>query len=211
MRPESCRVVLNRQILLPRLRWLLPLQAAIVALLLLGASVSAQAAPEMKKHVHVYLLRGVLNVFSMGLDQIADRLEEQGIPATVTNYLFWSTLADEAAEEYKSGKLRTIILVGHSSGATALPDMVARLDELGVPVKLAIGLNFVFQTKLSGRVGRYLNFYVANGAGTKVERSKKLHGVLENIDVEKLGVGHLTIDKNEAMQKKVIAAIKAAL
>jgi hypothetical protein len=211
MRLKSFRVVPTRQISLPRLRWLLPLQAAVVTLLLLGACVSAQAAPEMKKHVHVYLLRGGLNVFSMGLDEIADKLEEQGIPATVTNYLFWSTLADEAAEEYKSGKLRTIILVGHSSGATVLPDMVARLNELGAPVKLAIGLDSVFHTKLSGRVGRYLNFYVANGAGTPVERSKKLHGKLENIDVEKLGVGHLTIDKDEVIQKKVIAAIKAAL
>lgn len=204
MKLESYHVVQIRAILLP-------LQAAVVALLL-AQPMSAQAEPSSSKsHAHVYLLRGVLNIFSMGLDEIASKLEDQGIPATVTNYLFWSSLADEAAADYKSGKVRTIILVGHSSGATALPDMVARLDELGAPVKLAIGLDSVFHTKLSGRVGRYLNFYVANGAGTLVERSKKLHGSLENIDVEKMGVGHLTIDKNKAIQEKVIKAIKAAL
>jgi hypothetical protein len=84
---------------------------------------------------------------------------------------------------------------------------VARLDQLGAPVKLAIGLDSVFRTSLTGRVGRYINFYVANGAGTPVEKTKQLRGTLENVDVEKIGVGHLTIDKNQIMQQKVIDAI----
>src|SRR6202043_3654739 len=96
-----------------------------------------------------------------------------------------------------------------SSGATALPDMVARLDQLGAPVKLAIGLDSVFHTSLAGRVGRYINFYVANGAGTAVAKTGQFHGALDNVDVSKLGMGHLTIDKSEIMQQKVISAIDA--
>jgi hypothetical protein len=153
----------------------------------------------------------VLNIFSLGLDEIAAKLRHQGIPATVHNHLSWASIADEAAAEYKSGRVRTIILVGHSSGATVLPDMVARLDQLGAPVKLAIGLDSVFRTSLSGRVGRYINFYVANGAGTPVGRTNQLRGTLENVDVEKIGVGHLTIDKNQIMQQKVINAIDAVV
>jgi hypothetical protein len=165
------------------------------------------AAPASE--THVYLLRGVLNIFSLGLDEIAARLQKQGINATVANYLSWSSLADEAATEYRSGRTRTIVLVGHSSGATALPDMVARLDRLGAPVKLAIGLDSVFRTSLAGRVGRYINFYVADGNGEPVTRTKQLRGELENVDVGKLGMRHLTIDKNELMQRKVIDAIDA--
>ena len=112
----------------------------------------------------------------MGMDQIAYKLEQRGIATTVTNYLLWSSVADDAAAAYKSGKVRTIILVGHSSGATALPDMVDRLTRLGAPVKLAIGLDSVFQTTLSGKVGRYINFYIGNGAGTRVARGKNLQG-----------------------------------
>ncbi len=157
----------------------------------------------------MYLLRGVLNIFSLGLDEIATKLQQQGINVTVANYLTWASLADEAAAEFKSGRTKTIILVGHSAGATALPDMVARLDQLGAPVKLAIGLDSVFRTSLSGRVGRYINFYVANGNGEPVARTKRLHGELENVDVGKLGLGHLTIDKSEIMHRKVISAIDA--
>jgi hypothetical protein len=191
------------------------LQAAAVALLLLAPSIAAStanAAPASRpSEAHVYLLRGVLNIFSLGLDQIAAKLEQQGIPVTVANFVSWSSLADQAAAEYRSGRVRTIILVGHSSGATALPDMVARLDQLGAPVTLAIGLDSVFRTSLHGRVGRYINFYIANGAGTPVEKTKQLQGTLENVNVQTVpGVGHISIDKNEIIQQKVISAITAA-
>jgi hypothetical protein len=194
-------------------RWLRSLQAAAIVLLALVLSIgtpveAAVTAPGSS--AHVYLLRGVLNIFSMGLDDIAAKLEAQGIPVTVTNYLGWASLAEQAAADYKSGKVKTIILVGHSSGATVLPDMVARLDQLGAPVKLAIGLDSVFRTSLHGRVGRYINFYIANGNGEPVKPTSNLHGKLENVNVQNVpGVGHLTIEKNEIMQRKVISAIDA--
>src|SRR5881392_248544 len=182
--------------------------AMAVALLLLlvpiGAG-SANAAPATAAGTHVYLLRGVLNIFSLGMDQIAAKLQAQGINATVANYLSWASLADEAAAEYRSGRTKTIVLVGHSSGATALPDMVARLDHLGAPVKLAIGLDSVFRTSLTGRVGRYINFYVANGNGEPVAKTAQFRGKLENINVQNVpGVGHMSIEKNQIMQRKVI-------
>jgi hypothetical protein len=196
---------------LPARRWLRSLQAAVIVLSVMVLSIGTPvAAAPAASSAHVYLLRGVLNIFSMGLDDIAAKLEAQGIPVTVTNYLGWASLAEQAAADYKSGKVRTIILVGHSSGATVLPDMVARLDQLGAPVKLAIGLDSVFRTSLQGRVGRYINFYIANGNGEPVKPTSNLHGKLENVNVQNVpGVGHLTIEKNEIMQRKVISAIDA--
>jgi hypothetical protein len=197
--------------------WVRSLQSIVVAslLLILPAGITASdavpaAAPA--NGAHVYLLRGVLNVFSLGLDGIAARLEAQGIPVTITNYLGWASVADEAAADYRSGRVKTIILVGHSSGATVLPDMVARLDQLGAPVKLAIGLDSVFKTSLSGRVGRYVNYYIGNGNGEPVARTGQLHGTLENVNVQNIpGVGHVTIDKSEIMQRRVIGDIDAVV
>jgi hypothetical protein len=193
-------------------RWWRSLQRIAVAILLMALLVGASpvnAATSDASGTHVYLLRGVLNIFSLGLDEIAAKLRQQGFNVTIANYLSWSSLADEAAAEYRSGRTRTIVLVGHSSGATALPDMVARLDRLGAPVKLAIGLDSVFRTSLAGHVGRYINFYVANGNGEPVAKTTQFHGELENIDVGKIGMAHLTIDKSEIMQRKVINAIDA--
>ena len=196
-------------------RWSQPLRAIAITLLLLllliaGSPANAAASASPTPGAHVYLLRGVLNIFSLGLDGIADRLQRQGINATVANYLSWESLAQEAAAEYRSGQIQTVVLVGHSSGATVLPYMVARLNQLGVPVKLAIGLDSVFRTSLQGRVGRYINFYIASGNGEPVRATSHLHGKLENVDVENVpGVGHLTIEKNEIMQRKIISAIDA--
>jgi hypothetical protein len=206
----------GRPSFLSRASWRRVQAMAIAVLLLLPICASSALAAKNSESVastaHVYLLRGVLNIFSLGLDDIAAQLRAQGIPVTVANFASWSSLADEAAAGYKSGRIKTIILVGHSSGATALPDMVAKLDQLGAPVKLAIGLDSVFRTSLSGRVGRYVNFYIANGAGTPVRSTSNFQGKLENIDVQSVpGVGHISIEKNQIMQRRVISEIDAVV
>ena len=203
-------------LLRPPARWCLrSLQAFAVAALLsalpAAATKSHAVASPAANGAHVYLMRGLLNVFSLGLDEIAAKLEAQGIPVTITNYIAWSVIADEAAADYHSGKVKTIILVGHSSGATVLPDMVERLDKLGAPVKLAIGLDSVYRTSLSGRVGRYVNYYIGNGAGEPVTPTKGLHGTLQNVNVQNLDVGHITIEKNATMQRRVIADIDSVV
>ncbi|MCP3476232.1 hypothetical protein NLM33_39120 [Bradyrhizobium sp. CCGUVB1N3] len=173
---------------------------------------SAKAAPsQAAATTHVYLLRGVLNIFSLGLDTIGSRLEAQGIPVTVANFVSWSSLADEAAAAYKAGRIKTIVLVGHSSGATALPDMIAKLNHLGVPVKLAIGLDSVFKTKLSTGAERYINLYIGDGPGEPVRAADGFRGKLDNVDVRGSGAGHITIDKNELIQRRVIAEIDAVV
>jgi predicted esterase len=200
---------------LPR-RWCwYPLQVAAFALLMLAFSIvvsSAQVVLKPKPRDHVYLLRGFANVFSLGMDQIATKLQHRGIDTTVDNYLSWPTLAEEAAAEYKSGRVRTIILVGHSSGAVAVTSMATRLSELGVPVKLAIGLDPTSHMTASGHVDRYVNYYIANGFGDPVEKGRQFSGVLQNIDLEHMSdVSHFNIDKDGAVQGMVMRDIQAAL
>src|SRR5438270_286199 len=56
--------------------------AILIAVLLVGFPVGVRAATPAGPPVsaHVYLLRGVLNIFSLGLDQIAAKLRAQGVP-----------------------------------------------------------------------------------------------------------------------------------
>jgi hypothetical protein len=194
------------------------LRAAALALLLLGVSVGVSAAEKTapptapKPQNHVYLLRGAFNIFSLGMDEIASKVERMGVATTVTNYLGWESLADEAAAAYKSGRIKNIILVGHSSGATAVTEMAARLGQLGVPVKLAIGLDPTTHMTATGNVARYVNYYVAGGMGTSVDKGKQFTGNLSNVDLERSrDIGHFNIDKSRAVQDLVIRDIRAAL
>jgi pimeloyl-ACP methyl ester carboxylesterase len=182
---------------------------------LVGLSIgiaSAQTTPVSQPAEHVYLLRGAFNVFSLGMDQIAAKLKQHGIHTTVDNYLAWPTLAEQAVAEYKSGRVRTIILVGHSSGAIAVTSMAARLGQAGVPVKLAVGLDPTSRMTTTGHVDRYINYYIANGFGDPVDRGRDFSGVLQNVDLEHMAnVGHFNIDKNNVLQGMVIRDILAAV
>lgn len=194
---------------------LLALHAVVLMLSLVVVSTHVGAAPAAspgKRHAHVYLLRGAFNVFSLGMDELADKLQRQGIATTVANHMAWSSLADQAAAEYKSGQVQTIILVGHSLGALAVTEMAGRLGQLGVPVKLAIGLDPTSRMTAAGHVGRYINYYIANGMGNAVDKGPQFSGVVQNVDVEKHGdLNHFNIDKNRAVQEQVLREIRAAL
>jgi hypothetical protein len=73
------------------------------------------SAAQPQPRAHVYALRGLLNIFSLGMDTLAEELKGQDVYATVDSYLEWQTLADRAAAEYKAGKEAPIILIGHSA------------------------------------------------------------------------------------------------
>jgi hypothetical protein len=92
-----------------------------------------------------------------------------------------------------------------------MTDMIARLGQLGVPVKLAIGLDPSDRRAASGTVGRYVNYWVPGGIGTVVDRGPNFHGVLQNVDLKQTDIGHFNIEKNPAMQQMLLTEINDAL
>jgi hypothetical protein len=77
---------------------------------------------------------------------------------------------------------------------------------------LAIGLDPTSHLAASGHVDRYINYYIANGFGDRVDKGSQFSGVLQNIDLEHMsGVGHFNIEKDRAVQGMVIRDIQAAL
>jgi hypothetical protein len=185
-----------------------------LGLLLLALLVGGTPAyAEDHSKVHVYLIRGLFNIFSLGMDEIAAKLEQEGIPASVSNHLLWAQVAAQAAADYKSGTVRKIILIGHSAGADAIAKIAARLDEQDIPVKLAISLDpGLSRLPASGHVERYVNYYVSTGIGHTLGTTPQFHGNFENIDVATIpGVNHFNIDKNAAMEERLLRDIHAAL
>src|SRR5262245_1848045 len=91
--------------------------AAVVMLGLGSMPAPAQStARTAQGRAHVYLLRGLMNIFSLGMDSLAEELDKRGVHTTVSNHSEWQSLADLAASNYKAGKEDPIILIGHSLG-----------------------------------------------------------------------------------------------
>src|ERR1700730_9095395 len=108
--------------------------------LLAGAMMLALgSSPGMtQSRAHVYLLRGLMNIFSLGMDTLSEELNRRGVYATVHNHTEWQGLADPAAAKYKAGTEGPIIIIGHSLGADAAMEMANYLGRKGIPVALVV-------------------------------------------------------------------------
>jgi pimeloyl-ACP methyl ester carboxylesterase len=166
----------------------------------------------MRSSAHVYLLRGLMNVFSLGMDELAAKVRAQGIVATVHNYSEFEALADEAVRNHKAGEEGPIIIIGHSLGADAAVYMANRLGALGVPVKLVVPLDPVDPTAAGSNIARVVNLYISDGVGRSVSRGPGFRGVLENIDLKgRTDVGHISIDKSSRLHQQVLGYVLDAV
>ena len=132
---------------------------AVAMMLVLGSrpEMAQSGVGTAQARAHVYLLRGLMNIFSLGMDTLAEKIQRHGIYATVHNHTEWETLAEQAAAAYRAGKEGPIIIVGHSLGADAVMQMSAYLGRKGVPVALAVPFDARGSYATSSNVGRLLN------------------------------------------------------
>ncbi|MES1155366.1 MAG: hypothetical protein ABUL48_02940, partial [Pseudorhodoplanes sp.] len=135
---------------------------------------------------YVYLLRGLLNVFSLGMDELASKLERRGVPAGVYEYGQWESLCNDAAARVRNGG-GPIVIVGHSLGADAVVDMANKLGRMGVPVALVVAFDPTVSNVLTGSTtSTFINYYQSdNGFGRPVSRGRGFHGTLINDDLRR--------------------------
>jgi hypothetical protein len=166
---------------------------------------SRKRTPAVTSQSHVYLLRGLLNIFSLGMDDLAQKLEARGIRSSVHNHSEWESLADQIAAKYKAGNKGAIILVGHSLGADAVMFMGEYLGKRGVPVALIVPFDGTGSFAASSNVQRVMNLTQRDYAYMK--RGHGFRGELSNIDVSGQGYGHTDIDKSAKLHSMVINKI----
>jgi pimeloyl-ACP methyl ester carboxylesterase len=185
---------------------------AVLAILSMGAvNVQSQPHAAAVPHEKVFLLRGFTNVLSPGIDQLAEELKEKNVDTEVANHVFAQSLADEAIEDCKSRRADTVVLVGHSFGATGALMMAERMQQAGLHVALIVTLDPVIQGSVPANVHRLENFYVSNGVGTTIQRGENFHGTISNLDLKNNpGLGHVSVTTFPAMQKQVVHDVLTA-
>jgi hypothetical protein len=157
-------------------------------------------------HPHVYLMRGLLNIFSLGMDQLATEIQSHGIEATVYNHTVADSVVAGIAAKYRAGDHGPYILVGHSLGADAVMTMAQSLNAQGVPVALVVPFDGTGSYAASKNVSCVLNLtqrtyaYMRPGAG--------FHGKLQNVDASgDPNIDHFTIDKSPRLQGMALNSI----
>jgi len=157
---------------------------------------------------HIYLLRGLANVFSTGLDSLGDKLEKLGYSVTVHSAGAAASLGLEAARLQKSGK-GPIIIIGHSIGANAAISMAETMKDEGASVALIITFGPTFDMLVPSNVSRVINYYQTGAIVTGIgKKGKGFHGSIANINVSSdTDINHFNIEKIARLHAKVIAAV----
>ena len=158
-----------------------------------------RAAPQPR--AHVYLMRGLMNVFSLGMDDLAEKIRGRGIDAVVQNHADADEIVGQIVRAYTAGDHDPIILIGHSLGADVLVTMAATLDQSNIPVALIVLFDGTADHAVPENVTTAVNFtqrfYLTAGAG--------FHGTLSNVDLSgDAGIDHLTIDKSPSLQERTL-------
>jgi len=155
----------------------------------------------------VYLLRGLANVFSRGMDALGAKMVRKGLDARVYNHAAWRELADNIVLRAKRKRVSyPIVIMGHSLGANASTMMAKYLGDRGIRVQYVVAFDPTVPTFVGKNVKRVINFYLPlEDIRNAVRKAPGFKGVLKNVNVRGVrGITHTTVEKDSKFHSQVI-------
>jgi hypothetical protein len=211
------------------------LAAGVLPVLLVAGCAQPQAADGSKttarpssadSPVHAYLLRGLWDFFSLGLNTLATELQAQGVDALAISGPKWPELAAGLASAFADGSdTRPLILVGHSYGADDAVNLARTLAEQNVPVRLLYLLDATGPAPIPANVDRCVHLYIPNELGRGVPQlfpgnpvvpeagnhhTEIVNQVFSEAELGPgvRGVDHFTIEESELTHQLISAEIQ---
>lgn len=177
-----------------------------------------QRSSEINRAVHgkvsrtgeIYLLRGLANIFSRGMDVMGERMVRKGLDARVYNHNAWQGLANNIVARNKVKQVSyPIIIMGHSLGGNASVQMAKYLGDRGIKVRYVVTFDPTVTTFVGRNVSQVTNYYLPNEKHTNVVRKAAgFSGNLKNVRVSNIrGITHTNVEKNRGLQNKSIKYI----
>jgi pimeloyl-ACP methyl ester carboxylesterase len=159
----------------------------------------------------IYLLKGLADVFSSGMDFLQAKLQARGIVGEVHSHAEWQTLADSAIARWRSGAHGPIIIIGHSLGADAAIQMAQTLGDAQVPVALLVAFSPTDSGPANANVARAVTYFQSNSAWHgRITRGNGFHGAMESVDLATApDITHFNIEKADNLHAATIARVVA--
>ncbi len=186
--------------------------------LLLAAAVTIGSVnvPTQANAEEVYFIRGALNVFSRGMNQMTNRLKRMGVNAKSLSNGQWSGIASNIIRRHKSGKISyPIVIAGHSVGGQEAPRFSDTLAKAGIPVKLVIGVDpgWAAPPPFTRGSPRVVNYWVGGTSrGNPYRSTGSFSGSIQNIDIRRFSkADHVEIDKDPVVQSRIINLVLSVL
>lgn len=192
------------------IRNILQLVSAIMLCATMDVAIAHAGCARIKptKPGEVYLLRGLANIFSLGLDKTGKQFSKSGIENCTFNHNHWRALVDDIVERGRNKQISfPIVIIGHSLGANVAPQMATLIGKFNIPVSYVVMLDPVEATAVGKNVHEIANYYLPKRKDNKLYANADFKGKLENIDVSTdAGMGHFNIDENKKLRATIFEA-----
>ena len=167
------------------------------------------------KNANIYLIRGYLDWYSNGIEQLTVDLQNKHLKAQAYREEQWGDLGDAIAKTPP----HPLILIGFSYGADDVILIARQLNDRHLPIDLLITIDPVTPAKIPANVKRCVNFYEPNGFWDifpwlrGVSLTTEPGATVENInirarpDLNEPGTSHSTIAGNEKIHRSIVTMI----
>jgi len=177
--------------------------AVLCGVFITTSPASAQTAPGAQ--AEIYLLRGLFNIYSLGMDSLAAKLQAQGYAPMVTTWDSAPSVADQIIANHRRGDTAHLVLIGHSLGSNAVIQIANQLAQYNIPVDLVVTFDVTEPLVVPTNVARFINFYQRNGFGRPATPASGFAGEFSNLDLTAdTNLSHANIDESPQLQQFVI-------
>ncbi len=123
-----------------------------------------RADSDQQRAGNTYLLRGWIGIFSSGIDNLTQQINDSGVRAHVYQDDQWADLAKHLRDAYRADpNHEPLCLVGHSYGADDVLRVARELKKDNIPVDLIVTLDPVTPIDVPTNVKHCVNIYQSNG------------------------------------------------
>jgi hypothetical protein len=168
-------------------------------------------SPPAAPHMRAYLFRGALGpIFSRGMDHLAERIENAGIPADVNEFTICRMIAEGAIRKYREDPA-LMVLIGHSMGGYCVLQFSQMLQAEGIAVSLAVMIDPPqISPPVPLNIERCINIFLSKDVlgGSNIKTAKGYQGHFASFDLSQHDeVYHVNIDKMDGIHDQVMAKI----
>lgn len=172
---------------------------------------------------NAYLIRGWVGMFSWGVDQLGEKITQEGVASGVFQHSQRDDLIATMSQRYKAARdPEPIILIGHSFGADDCLVIARELGKVGVPVDLIITLDCVYETTVPANVKLCYNYWQKGKfgedstflRGIPLKQESGARGRLVNVNLLAEGqhlrepdTDHISIDKAPKIHAEILKHI----
>lgn len=184
-----------------------------------GSLARIQPASDRPRIGSVYLVRGLIGLFSAGIDRLTVKIKDAGMNAEVFQEAQDREIAQTIIERYRTTSGREpLVLIGHSVGAEDVIRIARKLGDANIDVDLLITLDATNPNRVPLNVKRCVNYYQSSLLdhvpvlrGVKLKVDDQFAGVIENLDVRRdrrdlleWDTNHVNIDKNNKIHDDIL-------